>query len=96
MSVFQTEGGGEVNIAEQLADRIFAMVEDNQIAPHTTLEAMKMVVNYTATLAVDELVEENDPAVSARIEEAVHAITNLQQQEIVGVLIAHATRETVS
>ncbi|HVI63069.1 MAG TPA: hypothetical protein VM910_10865 [Bradyrhizobium sp.] len=84
-----------MSIAEQLADQILDMVEDNQIAPHTTLEAMKMVVNYTATLAVDELVEENDLAVSARIKEAVRAITNLQL-EIVGVLIAHTTRETVS
>jgi len=84
-----------MSIAEQLADKILDMVEDNQIAPHTTLEAMKMVVNYTATLAVDELVEENDLAVSARIKEAVRAITNLQL-EIVGVLIAHTTRETVS
>jgi len=84
-----------MSIAEQLADQILDMVEDNQIAPHTTLEAMKMVVNYTATLAVDELVEENDLAVSARIKEALRAITNLQL-EIVGVLIAHTTRETVS
>ena len=84
-----------MSIADQLADKILDMVEDNQIAPHTTLEAMKMVVNYTATLAVDELVEENDLAVSARIKEAVRAITNLQL-EIVGVLIAHTTRETVS
>jgi len=84
-----------MSIAEQLADQILDMVEDNQNAPHTTLEAMKMVVNYTATLAVDELVEENDLAVSARIKEAVRAITNLQL-EIVGVLIAHTTRETVS
>jgi hypothetical protein len=84
-----------MSIAEQLANKILDMVEDNQIAPHTTLEAMKMVVNCTAALAVDELVEENDPAVSARIKVAVRAITNLQQ-EIVGVLIAHTTRETVS
>jgi len=69
-----------MTIAEQLTDRILDTVTDAGTNPHTTLEALKMVVGI---VAVDGL-EENDPAVDASIgagiRDVTRAITDLQKE----------------
>ncbi len=75
-----------MTIAEQLADRILNTMIDAEIDSDTIFEALKMTLGAVASFAIDGL-EERGPAVDARIKDATHAITSLQE-EITGVINA--------
>src|SRR5262245_21302532 len=77
-------GRTATTFAEQFADRIIDMVYAAKISPDTAFEALKIVLNIIADLALDEF-EENDPAINARVAAATRAITDLQE-EIAGAL----------
>jgi hypothetical protein len=75
-----------MTITEQLTDRILDTMIGAEIDSDTIFEALKMTLGVVASFAVDGL-EESDPAVDARVEDATRAITNLQE-EIAGVINA--------
>ena len=67
--------------AEHLTDWFLDKMTDTKTNPDTVFEALKLIIGCVA----HDRLEWGDPAVNARLDDVVHAITELQD-EIAGVI----------